>query len=47
MIDDTILGMSKEEFKETILTAAVMSVFGFGMAFISLLVKNYFEEKIT
>ena len=44
--DNLIIGMTPEKFKETMLTSLVMSAFGFGMAFISIVVKNYFEEKI-
>ena len=40
-----IFGMTPEKFKETILTSLVMSAFGFGMAFISIAVRNYFERK--
>lgn len=44
---DTILGMSHEEFKETMLTSLVMSGLSFAMVFVGMLVKNYFKEKIT
>lgn len=43
---DLILGMTREKFKETMLTSLVMSGFGFAMAFVSIVVKNYFEGKI-
>ena len=44
---DTILGMSREEFKETMLTSAIMAGIGFGMTFIGLIVKSYVKEKVT
>ena len=44
--DDTILGMSKEEFKETMVTSAIMATVGFVMTFVGLIVKTYVQEKI-
>ena len=46
MPDDTILGMSREEFKENILTAVIMSAVSFGIVFIGMAVKHYVQEKI-
>ena len=44
---DIILGMPKEEFKEAAVTAAIMSIFSFGMIFVSMIVRHYVQEKIT
>ena len=43
---DTILGMSKEEFKETMITSAIMSGISFLTVFVGMIVKNYVEDKI-
>ena len=43
---DTILGMSSEEFKESILIAAIMSGVSFGVTFVGLIVRHYVREKI-
>lgn len=44
---DTILGMSTEEFKENMVTAAIMAGVGFGITFIGLVVRHYVKERIT
>ena len=44
--DILILGMSHEEFKESMLTAAIMAGVGFGITFIGLVVRHYVQEKI-
>lgn len=46
MTEDTILGMTREEFKESVLTSLVMSAVSFGMVFVGMIVKNYFKETI-
>ena len=44
---DTILGLSREEFKENMITAAIMAGVGFGITFVGLIVRHYVQEKIT
>ncbi|MCK4329911.1 hypothetical protein KAX02_08715 [candidate division WOR-3 bacterium] len=44
---DTILGLTHEEFKETMLSAAIMAGVGFGITFVGLIVRHYVQEKIT
>ena len=44
--DNLILGMTNEEFKENMITAAIMAGVGFGITFIGLVVRHYVQEKI-
>ena len=46
MTEETTFGMSSEEFKENIITAAIMSIVSFGIVFIGMAVKHYVKEKI-
>ena len=45
--DNLILGLTHEEFKENMITAAIMAGVGFGITFIGLVVRHYVQEKIA
>lgn len=44
---DLILGLTHEQFKENIITAAIMAGVGFGITFVGLIVRHYVQEKIS
>lgn len=44
---DLILGLTHEQFKENMITAAIMAGVGFGITFLGLIVRHYVQEKIA
>ena len=47
MTEDTILGMTSEEFKETMLTSIILSGVSFITVFVTMAVKHYVKESIV